>query len=403
MTYYAFSALANGLSSSAAGLFIFHSCRIQALRRTYIFFCISVCWWSVFYFLWQVSTDQYYALAFCRLLMLGAIFVPVTNLHHLVVLLNAEKRHFILLRSLYLLGLFWVILTSFTPLIVKSVSPIGPFRFWPMAGLLFTPFLVSFIFAVFFAVYLIINHLYDATGIKRTQLVYVLIGTLIGWSGAATNFPLWYGIHILPVGNIMVSVYIFCIGYAIVKHRLMDITVIIRKTLVYSMVMAILTLTYLAVVTLFTHLFEGLTGYQTIFSSAVAAGLITICFQPLRKRVQAFVDGKFFRQHVDREEKLYELSREVVTHTTAEAMGEALTRVLGEALHPKSAALFLRARDGNGFVRLSQEREASSFPNLIAESNPLVQYFVDHPQPFVQDLPSEVGEPQNTRTLERKE
>src|SRR5213083_2092035 len=114
--------------------------------------------------------------------------------------------------------------------------------------------------------------------------------------------------------------------------------------------MGTLTVVYLGVVTLFAKVFEGLTGYQTFFSSAVAAGLITICFQPLRKRVQAFVDKKFFRQYVDREEKLYELSREVITHTTPEAMAQALIRVLGDTLHPKVGALFLKSRDGSGYA-----------------------------------------------------
>src|SRR5262249_42596697 len=138
-----------------------------------------------------------------------------------------------------------------------------------------------------------------------------------------------YGLSIPPVGNILVSVYIFFVGYAIIKHRLMDITVIIRKTLVYSSVMGILTIAYVSVIALFSKAFEGLTGYETLYSPAIAAGLITVFFQPLRKRLQAFVDAKFFRQYVDREEKLYELSREVITHTTPETMGQSLIRVLG--------------------------------------------------------------------------
>ena len=115
----------------------------------------------------------------------------------------------------------------------------------------------------------------------------------------------------------------------------MDITVIIRKTLVYSSVMGILASIYLIVIAVFARLFEGLTGYQTVFSSTIAAALIAFCFQPLKKRVQMLVDRKFFRSYVDREEKLYELSREVITHTTPEAMAQALMRVLQESLHPK--------------------------------------------------------------------
>jgi hypothetical protein len=192
------------------------------------------------------------------------------------------------------------------------------------------------------------------------------------------------------------------VTYAITKHKLLDITPIIRKTIVYSVVMGTLTVIYISIVALFAHVFEGLTGYQTIFSSAMAAGLITIGFQPLRKRVQHFVDSKFFRQYVDREEKLYELSREVITHTTPEAMGSVLLRVIEEALHPKGGALFLRARDGSGFVPIASVG-SSALPERMDEYNGLAQYFKEHPQPFVQDMSESIGRSESTRLKEERE
>mgnify|MGYP000573645710 CR=1 FL=1 len=131
------------------------------------------------------------------------------------------------------------------------------------------------------------------------------------------------------------------------------------------------------------------------FSSALAAGLITIGFQPLRKRVQAFVDSKFFRQYVDREEKLYELSREVITHTTPEAMAEALMHVLKDTLHPKSGVLYLKSRQGTGFEPMAAWGDAAK--TSMPEANVLASYFADHPQPFVHEVSDDVGGPRDTR------
>jgi hypothetical protein len=192
------------------------------------------------------------------------------------------------------------------------------------------------------------------------------------------------------------------VAYAVVSHRLMDISVIIRKTLIYSVVTSALTVIYMGIVMLFTNVFEGFAGYQTIFSSAIAAGLITICFQPLRKRVQAFVDRKFFRQYVDREEKLYELSREVITHTTTDAMGTALTRVLDETLHPKMCALYLRSASGSHF-ELSSGSNIASLPPMLEDDNDLSLYFKDHPQPFLLDIDSADGRSYSTRLKDDRE
>jgi hypothetical protein len=211
-----------------------------------------------------------------------------------------------------------------------------------------------------------------------------------------------YHIQIYPCAYLAAAGWLFTMAYGTLRYRVLDITLIIRKTLIYSVVMGVLMSLYLLVITILTHLFEGLTGSETVFSSAVAAGLITVCFQPLRKRVQQFVDTKFFRHYVDREEKLYELSREVITHTTPEAMSGVLMRVLEEALHPKGAALFLRSRDGNGYMCMSNIG-SSALPTSMADDNPLAAYFKDHPQPFVQDLASDVAKSRSTRSQSGRE
>lgn len=68
----------------------------------------------------------------------------------------------------------------------------------------------------------------------RRQLTYVLVATVIGWVGGATNYFLWYDIPIPPIGNVLVSVYVLLVAYAIVRHRLLNIEVIVKKTLVFA-------------------------------------------------------------------------------------------------------------------------------------------------------------------------
>jgi signal transduction histidine kinase len=89
------------------------------------------------------------------------------------------------------------------------------------------------------------------------------------------------------------------ISYAIVKHRLMDINVVIRKTLLYSLISAALAAIYVGTITLLAHLFGGLHGSTSAFSSALAAVFITVLFNPLRVKMQRFVDRHFFRESLD--------------------------------------------------------------------------------------------------------
>jgi hypothetical protein len=284
---------------------------------------------------------------------------------------------------------------------IAGVYSSGAFRA-VIPGPLYWLFVLHFLVMGWYGLIRMLSRYRTSNVSQRNKLKYLFLGYGTALCGGAEHFAAGYIRREIVPHDLFIIAFVFIVAYAILMHRLMDITVIIRKTLVYSLVMGILTATYLVIVALFARFFEGLTGYQTVYSSAVAAVLITLCFQPLRRRIQSFVDRKFFRQYVDREEKLYELSREVITHTTPEAMGGALMHVLNETLHPKGGALFLRSRDGSGFVRVS-DIGTVVLPARMEEDNELAQYFKDHPKPFVQDMSEAIGRSESTRLKEERE
>jgi hypothetical protein len=399
MVYFHYNALVNALASTLFGIAAFWKNPRDPKNRIYAFYCLSLALWSYCYVGWQLSSDGATALFYVRCLMMGAILIPIAHFHHLLALFEWQSPK--ILRVGYVLCVIFLI-SNFTPLFIARVEPRLTFPYWPVPGPFFHPYLAGFFFFLSYSLVIIYRARIKAEGYERNLLSWVFWVTIIGYGGGATNFPLWYGIPFSPFGNCLVSLYTTTVFYILSRYRLMEIGIIVRKTLIYSAVMGSLTAVYMAIVGLFTQMFQGLTGYQTIFSSAIAAGLITLFFQPLRKRIQGFVDQKFFRQYVDREEKLYELSREVVTHTTPEAMAEALMRVLTDTLHPKSGALYLRTRDGSGFSAVSPWGNIS-LPPLMSEENPLTSYFLNHPQPFIQDAVSELGSPQSTRRSSSKE
>ncbi len=393
--YYSLSALCNVLANVVLGVLVFGKNPYSRRNITFSLFCASVAFWSMFYLLWQRTTDSDIALTYCRWLMFGAIWIPSFFFDYTIALLDKADRKRILIWPSYAMSFLLGILDLSTPLVVHHVEPRLGFRFWPVPGYLFHVHLFMFGFLVAYAAFLLFMGIQKEQGLARMQLRYSLIATLVGFGGGVINYLLWYNIPVKPVTNVAVSFYSVIIAYTILKHRLMDISVIVRKTLIYSAVVGTLTTLYLGVITVIAHVFEGLTGYQTAFSSAAAAALVTFCFHPLRKRVQVFIDGKFFRQYVDREEKLYELSREVITHTTPEAMAQALMKVLRETLHPKVGVLYLKSNQGSGFMPTAAWGDNSQEP--LSDDSPLARYFVDHPQPFVQDMPSNMGQSQSTR------
>jgi hypothetical protein len=182
----------------------------------------------------------------------------------------------------------------------------------------------------------------------------------------------------------------------------MDINRVVRKIFIYATVFLPLVCAYLVTASVIAHFFDKWPVYQLAFSTAAAAVIFSFGFHLLRERIQTFLDAKFFRQFADREDQLHELSREVITHTTPEAMSDALMRVIEQTLHPMAGALYLRARDRSGYVRMSQIA-SSDLPERMDEENELARYFRRHPQPFVRDTSSNIGSPQSTRAKAGRE
>jgi two-component system nitrogen regulation sensor histidine kinase GlnL len=198
--------------------------------------------WACCYLLWQLSEDAKNAIFWSKALMLGAIFISPTFLHFSVTFINEYKKYSRLILTCYVVSIIFSFL-NFTPLLVKEVVPQLFFPYWPIAGVMYAPFLIGF-FGILVYVHILTYEAYKkASGLKRNQIKYVFLGTAIGFLGGSTNYPLWYKIPIPPLGNIFVSVYVFLLAYTIVRYRLMDIKIVITSAgifiCVYTLVLGI--------------------------------------------------------------------------------------------------------------------------------------------------------------------
>jgi len=135
------------------------------------------------------------------------------------------------------------------------------------------------------------------------------------------------------------------IGIAILRYRLYEIDVIIRRTVTYGVLVGILGAGYLAGIWLLGDVLRSLTGA----SGAVAVTLTTLAvwagFQPLRRRVQRAVDHRFARRHYDADHALAGLSSRLRDRVELEAIEIELLELVDATLQPRHASLWLRDRE----------------------------------------------------------
>jgi hypothetical protein len=132
------------------------------------------------------------------------------------------------------------------------------------------------------------------------------------------------------------------IGVAVLRYRLYDVDLIINRTLVYATLTTVLVLTYLVTVVVLQGAFRAITGGES--QLAVVASTLTIAalFSPLRSRVQAFIDRRFYRNKYDAATTLVAFNTTLRDETDLGRLSDDLLDVVRETVQPEHASLWLR-------------------------------------------------------------
>jgi hypothetical protein len=186
-------------------------------------------------------------------------------------------------------------------------------------------------------------------GRERQQMKWLLAGVaamaLMIITGLALS--LWAN---SALGEIIVNASILGpitgIGVALLRHQLYGIDIIIRRTLTYAMVSALLALVYFGTVVVLQALVTAVGGQQSGVVVAISTLVIAALFSPIRKRVQNLVDRRFYRQKYDAARTLAHFSSSVQDEVEIVLLQQALARAVTETLQPAYLSLWLKPEKG---------------------------------------------------------
>ncbi|MFH0985264.1 MAG: ATP-binding protein [Candidatus Omnitrophota bacterium] len=377
------SSLINGVTSLFFGIFVIRQSHRNLKNITYFFFSLSVAVWSFAYFLWQNASDYQTALFYSRGLMVGASFIPIFYLHHILVFLNQVNSRKKILRWSYFFAICSAVL-CFTPLFVSGVSPKLGFKFWPDPGLLFHPFLFFWVGLVIYGTVLIYQEFRKSSGMVRNQMRYILLATAIGWIGGATNYILWYGIPIPPVGNILVSGYVGIAAYVIIKYRLMDVRLAVTRTGIFVLIYCVIIGIPAFLIFQMRSLLERQLGINWWLLPAGLFSLLSFVGPFIYMTVQRRAEAVLLREQKAYQQTLLQASRGMTLIKDLSRLLRLMVHILTKTIRITHARIFLWDREGKQFIckaaRGDHRRQGS---DIVSEATDLIQRMQDTKEPLI--------------------
>ena len=381
MTFWALSGLVNGLAATGLTLLVYSRDPHEIRHRTFGYFGVSVALWSFAYFAWQLADTRETSLLLARMFMVGAIFIPVTYLHHILVLLNLVDRYKITLRASYGLAVLFLIANT-SSAFVADVQPALSFVYWPRPGWLFHPFLIWWGLLAIFSVYLLYRAVRHETGLKRTQYLYILSATLIGYAGGITNFPLWYDIPVFPFGTIFTTIYVALVAYTLLRHRLMDFSLAFEKGLTYLLLMVLVALPVYPLLLLMQKVFWNQINVQFSFILLALFLLTVIGAYKMKVGTEEAISRALFRERHETYTTLSNFSKALVTILDVTTLTHEIVRTLGQNMGANTVTLYLLDTQKETY-RLAAEFEEvqNGQPHLATvDSNTLLPQFLQKTQ-----------------------
>lgn len=347
--------------------------------------------WGMGLFFAFLFTDYETVLFWSRFLNISAIFIPVLFLHFSLAYVGLEKSRKKTIGFGYSITfLFALSCLLFPSLFVKDIAPKEWFSWYPEPGFLYYFFPALFTVFVSLGVYYLYKKYLAAENVKeKNQFKYLFLATAIGLFGGGTTFFLVFNIPIFPFGANGLMFMVLLLSYAITKHDLMDMSVVITKSVAILLTGFLVVSSTLLIFSL--SLSIDAVMWPLIFFSMLFWGFYG---QSILKRIQTTAEKKFLTGgQYNADIVIANISKNLLSvqdhwhalHIIASEFKDAMELGTVYMLYPVSEGRV----EKNGFFRIPISNDKVCDP--IEENHPLIQFFLDkNTVTTYKDLPASV-------------
>ena len=349
------------------------------LNRVFTYFVTGMAVWNVGTFMLRRAPDQAVATFWEVVIHAGVVLLPAFYYHFVLIFLESTTQHRSSLVVVYLLAAFFsVVNLSGSPLFMRGVTQ----TYWgwaPVTGLLYPLFVVYLNFFLIYGV----SHLVKAykgvdSSFRRNRGTLILLGTLVSLAGGVIDFARFILVRFVPAADLVYPmgipanmVFALMLGTSIVRYRLFDVNVAVKKGAIYLLLWGVLTS-----VLVMAEQYADWEQLNPLWVILPLGFLMTLLVSPLGQRLEGAIERLMFSRRRGCYETLLDLSKRMSTILDFGRLMETLVHGLVRGVPLTHCALMIYDATRSAFVVYREETNLGEgvSVSVVPVDSPIVQW-----------------------------
>jgi len=336
------------------------------LQKIFQFYLLAMSLWSISAFI--TLSGRVEVLTWFRIMTIAPM-IMIIAIFYFIQELFALRRKWTSLAFLF--GLFLIPVSLFTPLIIEEASLEGGVLHYEFGALLYFVAVSGYGLSIYNLWELTHGYIRTTDSDQKNRLRYLLLALLITILATLINFT---DLGKYPIDIAANTLSAMLIAYAVLRHKLLDIQIVIRLGLLYTITTATLGLVYFLAITFTLNVVEAFSGGRIFLISVIVAFTTAVVISPLRESAQSWIDRLFYRERYDASLMLQRLSQTTASLLDLDKITQIMLSDLVKTMHIGHAAVFIKRNSDNTFY-LHAEQGAPKIPAIeFSQNHPIVKW-----------------------------
>ena len=376
---YRLSILLTSLTTFVLGSFILLKAQRSKTTLVYVAFLFSLAGWSFLQASLSVVSGMEKLLLINRLVHVFIILIPCLFLHFTYLFLDIEKENRKTLILAYLISLGLITLLPFKAFL-PGVRYLANIKYFTIPGPIYHFSCAFFYTLVILSLYELHRGYRNSKGLRATQLKYMFYSAIIGFFSGSSSYLYVYNkpMFFSPYVTFGVPLYVLTIAYIIYKHRFMDISLVLKKTVIYGIIYSLSLAVFGSIVILLGRMVMPGVSQKLIGLPMLAVFVIVSMVKPLDKFLTTLTDKFLFRERYEYHKTLREASLGMIRIRELGKLLNLIVTIITKHVRVKQADIFIYDKETNTYV-VKASRGRLKIPKnylKVTQHNPLLKYLL---------------------------